>query len=75
MLQSMGSQRVRYEWVTEQQQHVKQYMGLPCGSDGIESAWSAEDLGSVLGWGRFPGEGNGYPLQYSCLRNPMNKGA
>ena len=29
MLQSMGSQRIRYEWVTEQQQHVKQYMGLP----------------------------------------------
>ena len=33
------------------------------------------DTGSILGSGRFPGEGNGYPLQYSCLENPMDRGA
>ena len=42
---------------------------LPGGSDGIESACNAGNLGSVLGSGRSPGEGNGYPLQYSCLEN------
>ena len=41
----------------------------------IESACNAGDLGSVLGSGRSPGEGNGYPLQYSCLKNPMDRGA
>ena len=33
------------------------------------------DQGSIPGWGRFPGEGNGSPLQYSCLENPMDRGA
>ena len=47
--------------------------GFPGGSDGKESACSAGDLDSVPG--RFPGEGNGYPLQYSCLENPMDRGA
>jgi len=32
------------------------------------------DTGSIPGWGRSPGEGNGYPLQYSCLENPMDRG-
>ena len=36
---------------------------------------NAGDLGSIPGLGRFPGEGNGNPLQYSCLENPMNGGA
>ena len=40
-----------------------------------ESAYSAGDLGSVPGLGRSPGEGNGNPLQYSCLENPMDRGA
>ena len=44
-------------------------------SDGKESACSAGDRGSVLGLGRSPGEGNGNPLQYSCLENPMDRGA
>ena len=47
----------------------------PGGSDGKESACSAGDLGSIPGSGRSPGEGNGYPLQYSCLENPMDRGA
>ena len=37
-----------------------------------ESAYNAGDPGSIPGWGRFPGEGNGNPLQYSCLENPMD---
>ena len=42
---------------------------------GKESACSAGDLGSIPGSGRSPGEGNGNPLQYSCLENPMDRGA
>ena len=50
-------------------------MGFPCSSVGEESACNAGDLGSIPGLGRFPGEGNGNPLQYSCLENPMDRGA
>ena len=49
-------------------------MGFPDGSDGKDSACNVGDLGSVPGLGRSPGEGNGYPLQYSCLENPMDRG-
>ena len=42
------------------------------GSDGKASAYSAGDLGSIPGWGRSPGEGNGNPLQYSFLGNLMD---
>ena len=48
---------------------------FPGGLDGKESAYNAEDLGLMPGSGRSPGEGNGNPLQYSCLKNPMNRGA
>ena len=48
---------------------------FPGGSDGKESAYNAGDPGSILGSGRSPGEGNGTPLQYSCLENPMDGGA
>ena len=44
-------------------------MGLPCWPDGKESACNARDLGLIPGSGRSPGEGNGYPLQHSCLEN------
>ena len=50
-------------------------MGFAGGSDGKESACSAGDLGSIPGSGRSPGEGNNYPLQYSCLENSMDRGA
>ena len=50
-------------------------MGFPGGSDGKESACSGKDLSSILGLGRAPGEGKGYPLQYSCLENSMDRGA
>ena len=50
-------------------------LGFPDGSDGKESAFSSGDLGSILGSGRSSGEENGYPLQYSCLENSMDRGA
>ena len=50
-------------------------MGLPCSSVGKESACNAEDPASIPGSGRSPGEGNSNPLQYSCLENPMGRGA
>ena len=48
---------------------------FPGGSDGKESACNAGDLGLIPGLGRSPGEGNGYPLQYSGLENFMDRGA
>ena len=50
------------------------YDGFPGGSDGKESACNAGDLVSIPGSGRSPGDGNGNPLQYSCLENPMDRG-
>ena len=47
-------------------------MGFPGVSDGKESACNAGDLGSIPGSGRSPVEGNGYPLQYSCLEKSMD---
>ena len=48
---------------------------FPVGSEGKESACNAGDLGSIPGSGRSSGEGNGNPLQYSCLEKPMERGA
>ena len=53
-------------------------MDFPDGSAGKESACNAgaaRDVGLILGLRRSPGEGNGNPLQYSCLENPMDRGA
>ena len=50
-------------------------MGFPGGSDGKESSSNAGDLGSIPGSGRSPGKGNGNPLRYSYLENPMDRGA
>ena len=47
------------------------YLGFPGSSDGKESVYNVEDPGSIPGWRRSPGEGNGNPLQYSCLGDPM----
>ena len=49
--------------------------GFPGGSDGKESACSVGNLGAIPGLGRSPGEGNGNPLPYSYLENPMDRGA
>ena len=53
---------------------ICQQWGFPRKPVGKESACSAGDPGSIPGLGRSPGEGNDNPLQYSCLKNPMDKG-
>ena len=50
-------------------------LGFSGGSDGTESACNAGELGLIPGSGRPPGEGNGNPLQYSCLEKPTVRGA
>ena len=54
---------------------IYRYLGFPVGSEVKASAYDVGDLGSVPGLGRSPGEGNGNPLQHSCLENPMDGGA
>ena len=51
------------------------YMDFPGGSDGRESAFNTGDLGLIPGRGRSSGEGNDYPLQYSCLESSVDRGA
>ena len=51
------------------------YLGFPCGSDSKESACNVGDPGLIPGSGRSPGEGKSNQLQYSCLGNPMDRGA
>ena len=51
------------------------YQGVPGGSAVKDPPAKAEDTGSIPGSGRYPGEGHGYPLQSSCLENPMDRGA
>ena len=50
-------------------------MGFPWWLSGKESTCNVEERGSVAGLGRSPGEGNGNPFQYSCLGNPIDRGA
>ena len=54
---------------------LKITLGFPDGSDGKESACNSGDLGLIPGSETSPGEGNGNPLQYSCLENSMDRGA
>ena len=63
--------------VTKSQSQLSNFSSLhfPGGSAGKESACTAGDPGLIPGWGRSLGEGNGYPLQYSCLKNSMDRGA
>ena len=65
-VEKVGGQRWDWVWALE---------GFPGGSDGKASVCNAGDLGSIPGLRRSPGEGNGSPLQYSCLENPMDGGA
>ena len=53
----------------------REWSGFSAGSGGEESPCNAGDLSSIPGLGRSPGEGKGYPLQYSCLENPLEGGA
>ena len=69
ILQSNGT----HPWVARIVQHTQ--INFPGGSDGKTSVYNVRDLGSIPGLGRFPGEGNGNILQYSCLENPMDGGA
>ena len=54
---------------------IYSFSGFPDGSVGKEPAYNVGDLGSFSGSGRYPGKENGNPLQYSCLRNPMDRGS
>ena len=54
---------------------AKKFLSFSGGSDGKAPAYNAGDPGSNAGLGRSPGEGNGNPLRYSCLENPMDRGA
>ena len=56
-------------------QLLKSALGLPRWLSGKESDYNTGDAGSVLGLGRSPAEGNSNPLQYTCLENPMDRGA
>ena len=54
---------------------LKVMMGFPGGSDGRGSACNAGDSGLIPGLRRYPGEGHGYPLQYSCLEESLERSA
>ena len=51
------------------------FKGFPGGSDGKESTYNVRDVGSIPGLGRASGRGHGNPLQYSCLKDSMDRGA
>ena len=55
--------------------YISHFPGFPSGSDCKESAYNTGEMGSIPGSGRFPVEGNDNPLEYSCLGNPMDRGA
>ena len=59
-------------WLGQKKKKNKTLRGFPGGSEGKVSACNARDLGSIPGLGRYPREGNGNPLQYSCLENVMD---
>ena len=65
-LQYMGSQRVGHDWASSLSLSI-----FPGGSDGKVSAYTGGDRGSITEMERSPGEGNGNPLQYSCLENGL----
>ena len=64
--------RNELESILLSQMNLEPVMGFPGGSDGKASAYNAGDPGPIPGSGRSPGEGNGNPLQYACLENPMD---
>ena len=72
--------RIKYRWLNCKRSYKVAYylsllLGFPGSSDSKEPACNVEDPGLIPGSGRPPGEGNGNPLQYSCLENPMDRGA
>ena len=69
-----ASEDLIQDFFTTFSKHLSSLGRFPGGSDGKESACNAGDLGLIPGSGRSPGEGNGNPLQYPCLENPMDGG-
>ena len=67
--------RVLSNTTVQKHQFIGTQLGFPGASEVKASACNAGDLGSIPGLGRSPGEGNGNPLEYSCLENPMDGGA
>ena len=74
MVPGVRDERGRKLHVVIRGQHVL-FWGFPGDSEGKKSAYTAGDPGLTPGSGRSPGEGNGSPLQYSCLENPKDGGA
>ena len=72
--QSAGSRNNKRLLLIKKDGYLKLRTDFPGGSDSQESACNVGDLGLIPGLRRSPGEGNGYPLQYSCLENPMDRG-
>ena len=79
VLQSIGSQRVRHDWATELNWREVVLLGnkpvFPGGLEVKNLPVNAGDVASIFGSGRSPGVGNGNSFQYSCLENPMDRGA
>ena len=79
VLQVVGAesnvQQREHIWIFCDRHCTFSHEGLPFGSDGRESSCNTGDPGLIPGLGRSPGEGNGYPLQYLCLENSMDRGA
>ena len=80
MVHILENQRMAFEitkWNSKRMRSLgtSSFGGFPGGSDSKESASNAGDPGLIPGSGRSPGEGNGFPLQYSCLENSMDGGA
>ena len=75
----MGCSKLAVQWTSTSVRNILALIacvpGFPGGSDGKDSTYNTGDTVSVPGFGRFPGERNGYPLQYSCLENSMDRGA
>ena len=63
---------LKYNFLMNLNEDIYCTMGFSGGSDSKESTCNAGDLGLIPVLGRYPGEGNGNPLQYSCLENPMD---
>ena len=73
--QELQTSAIRISFPTILPKQLRGKRGLPQRLRSKESACYAGDVGSISGLRRSPGEGNGNPLQYSCLENPMDRGA
>ena len=74
-------EKIQHPFMIKTLQKVKGFPGNACGKEPLLPCHllliqeDIRDVGSIPGWGRSPGEGNGNPLQYSCLENPMDREA